>query len=379
MDRAAAPRRPSLQPVISDHSRPPVDERIAARRQRAERRVAMRRTTDETVRKLSQALELTGDGILITDRDGNVEYVNPAFEKIMGCSRHDVVGKQPRVFKSGAHTLGFYRRLWGALLSGEVFRGVLVDTKPDGEFVHLDETITPITDADGKISHVVAAVRDVTDSIRREQLLRHLRDGLEQQSRRIAQTLHDEAGSFLTAAHIGLAEAARDLPPAASERLATVRGHLDGIEERLRNLAHELRPRILDDLGLVPAIEFLARGVEKRRAIQVTVEAQPFIGLPAVTGTAVYRLVQEALTNVSRHANANRVAIRLEHVDRTLRCSIDDDGVGFRVAAALARPGAPGLGLKGTRAGIEALGGTLQISSAIGRGTTLCATIPLEG
>jgi signal transduction histidine kinase len=101
--------------------------------------------------------------------------------------------------------------------------------------------------------------------------------------------------------------------------------------------------------------------------------------LPAVTGTAVCQLVQEALTNVSRHANAKRVTIHLEHADKTLRCSIDDDGVGFNVAAALARSGAPGLGLKSTRARIEALGGTVHIRSAVGRGTQLCATIPLEG
>jgi signal transduction histidine kinase len=208
--------------------------------------------------------------------------------------------------------------------------------------------------------------------------LRRLNESLDEQAKRIAQTLHDEAGQLLTCAYVALAEAARDLPPAARERLRKVRTHLDRIEDHLRCLAHEIRPRILDDVGLVAALGFLAESVERRRGISISVEAALQRRLPAMVETTVYRLAQEALTNVSKHAGAVHVTIRLDHQPRTLCCTIADDGVGFDVAAVVARLDEQGLGLIGIRDRLDALGGTLEINSAPGRGTELVMTIPLD-
>jgi signal transduction histidine kinase len=139
----------------------------------------------------------------------------------------------------------------------------------------------------------------VNEHARTAEAIRRLNESLEGQARQIAQALHDEAGQFLTSAHIALAEAGRDLPPPARERLQEVRGYLDRIEEQLRHLAHELRPRILDDLGLLPALHFLAEGVEKRHGISITIEATLQGRLPAAIETTVYRLAQEASLQVA--------------------------------------------------------------------------------
>ncbi len=130
-----------------------------------------------------------------------------------------------------------------------------------------------------------AIARGTTPPVQTREALRRLSENLELQAKWIAQTLHDEAGQLLTSAHIALAEAIRDLPPPARERLQEVKKHLDGIEEQLRRFAHELRPRILDDLGLVPALEFLAAGVEKRQGISIAVEATLKRRLPAAVET----------------------------------------------------------------------------------------------
>jgi len=260
-----------------------------------------------------------------------------------------------------------------------VYRRVFIDRCANGDLIHLDETITPIKDAEDNITHFVASARDVTPRVRSEEALRRINESLERQARSIAQALHDEAGQLLTAAHIAAADAARRLPPEAREPLAEVRRHLDGIEEELRRLAHELRPRMLDDLGLVPTLEFLAHGVERRSGVSVSVEASLDGRLPAHAETLVYRVVQEALTNVGRHAAATRVGIRVAATPGGLLCRIADDGRGFDVSASLEGRVGEGLGLSGMRDRLNAIGGTLHIDSAPGQGTEIAFTVPLEG
>ena len=226
------------------------------------------------------------------------------------------------------------------------------------------------------ISGFVTTVRIVTDQAQTEAVLRRLNDSLERQAKRIAQSLHDEAGQLLAAAHTVLAEAARDLPAPARQRLREVDSHLDGIEEQLRRLAHELRPRILDDLGLVPALEFLADGFRKRRAISVTVDAA-LDRLPQVIETTLYRVVQEALTNVGKHSHATHVGIGLSLAPGMLLCTINDDGVGFDPSGTPPGVDERGFGLASARDQIAALGGTIKTNSAPGAGTELLISIPV--
>src|SRR5438270_4383232 len=153
----------------------------------------------------------------------------------------------------------------------------------------------------------------VTRKIRRKRpsVRTPLAESLEHEARRIAQTLHDEAGQMLAAVHIRLDELGQDLPNRYHPSLEEIKSMLNRVEDELRNLAHELRPSILDHLGLMPAIEFLADSVAKRTGLIVTLEGSTGGRLPANVETTLYRVVQEALTNSSKHARATRVRIRL--------------------------------------------------------------------
>jgi len=208
--------------------------------------------------------------------------------------------------------------------------------------------------------------------------LRHLNEMLEEEAKRIAHALHDEAGQLLASVHLALEEVARELPPPAGDRLQKVRVLLDQIEVQLRRLSHELRPTILDDLGLFPALEFLATGISARTRIPISVEGSPEKRLPHIIETALYRIVQEALTNVTKHAQATRVTVCLQREDQSVRCSIRDDGIGFDPAVVLAPRIERGLGFVGIQERLNSLGGELQIVSFPGRGTELFITIPLE-
>ena len=219
------------------------------------------------LRKFARAVEQTTDGVCITGSTGIIEYVNPAFEALTGYPRQVLVGQSTRVLRSDAHDSAFYQRLWQTVLAGRVFRDVFLDRNAAGQHLHLDQTITPVRDARGRVTHFVVVARDVSARMRTENALRRLTESLEQQAKWIAQTLHDEAGQYLTAAHLALADAEAGLDAAGRDRLQAARLHLERVEEELRRLAHEVHPRILDDIGLTGAIEQLASGIERRRGI----------------------------------------------------------------------------------------------------------------
>jgi PAS domain S-box-containing protein len=268
--------------------------------------------------RLSSALEQTADSVIITDASGVIEYVNPAFETMTGYTREEAVGATPRLISSGLQDKRFYETLWTTILNGSVFRSVVINKTKDGRLFNEDQTITPVRDASGDITHFVSTGRDITERKRTEQALRRLNAALENEAARIASVLHDEAGQFLSSAHITLADVARDLVPEQRERIQQVRHHLDLGEEQLRRVSHELHPHMLDDLGLAEAVRFLGASCRRRNGILVDVEVDLAAPCPHTVQTVFYRLVQEGLANVAKHARATRAAIAL---DRTRRPS----------------------------------------------------------
>lgn len=206
--------------------------------------------------------------------------------------------------------------------------------------------------------------------------LRRLNDVLEGEAKRIAHALHDQAASIVASATLQLDLVVSELPPDAKSHLALVRQQLDETGEQLRHLSHELRPTILDDLGLQAALGFLAEGFEKRTRVRVHVRGAVRERFPAAVETAVYRIVQEALNNAFAGASLN-VVVSLERGEHTLQCVVVDDGVGFDVASVLSGESKRGLGLLGMRERANAIGGSCRIRSARGEGTSVEVTVPI--
>lgn len=203
-----------------------------------------------------------------------------------------------------------------------------------------------------------------------------LEDRLELERRRIARALHDEVAQLLAVVQLALEEVRAEVPASARSRFAEAVERIDEAGGRVRRIAHELRPSVLDDLGLVPALEFLAAGAGGRGGLEVTVEGSPGARLPHAAETALYRIAQEALSNVVRHACARRAEIRLEAHDGAVRLTVRDDGGGFDLERAR-RPGTANLGLAGIEERVRALGGSLEIRTAPGTGTELRVRMPL--
>jgi signal transduction histidine kinase len=209
--------------------------------------------------------------------------------------------------------------------------------------------------------------------------LRKLNETMEREIQRIAHSVHDEAGQLLDAARLAIAGVGGDATPSLQARLGELGEILDKAEAEMRRLSHELRPIILDDLGLVPALQVLAEGISRRSGVVVEVDTCLKSRPSSKVENALYRIVQEALTNVVRHARASNVRIQLARDAKgSLHCGIRDDGVGFDVVTLLSRKERGGLGLIGIRERLNAVGGTLQIRSETGWGTELRIEIPAE-
>jgi two-component system sensor histidine kinase UhpB len=221
-----------------------------------------------------------------------------------------------------------------------------------------------------EISH--RGFQDATSALRR------LNETLEQEIQRIAHAVHDEAGQLLFAARLAMSNVVHEIDPSLLVRFGEIGAILDQVETQLRRLSHELRPTILDDLGLVPALEFLAGNVSTRTGLSIRIDSLPRERYVPKIETAMYRVIQEALTNITKHARATSVEIRLTKEAKHLHCVVHDDGVGFDAPTVLSSTVSGSLGLLGIRERLNAVGGTLQIDSVTGRGTKLLIKIPVE-
>jgi signal transduction histidine kinase len=215
----------------------------------------------------------------------------------------------------------------------------------------------------------------------RGRLLEQVITAQEEERRRIARELHDETGQSLTSLTVGLASIAQSRDVAViHEKAGELRVLAVRTLDEVHNLSRGLRPSILDDLGLVPALE--RHLLEYRsRGLRVDLHASGLDGrLPGPVEIAVYRIVQEALTNIVKHAAASAVSVLLECRDGAVRIIVEDDGRGFDLHQVLASGDADRrLGLLGMHERAGLLGGSLTVESAPGRGTSVFATIPLVG
>jgi signal transduction histidine kinase len=217
---------------------------------------------------------------------------------------------------------------------------------------------------------------------RLRQLTVHLEAVREEERRWIARELHDEMGQELTAAKINLQLLGRGASPALPpQRLQETLTLLDRLIARVRSLSLDLRPPLLDDRGLRPALEGWLEAVGRRSGITPRLSVDGEIGrLPSEIEIAGFRVVQEAVTNALRHSEMKGLDVALHRDPETLRVAVRDDGTGFDVNEALARSaGGDHLGLLGMRERVEMLGGRLEIASALGEGTEVRAWLPLEG
>lgn len=246
-----------------------------------------------------------------------------------------------------------------------------------------------VADAGGRVTRLLGTAQDVTE---RRQIEERLRESqrrlraltarreaiLEEERARISREIHDELGQILTASKLDVAWVGDSLPDAPAEiraRLAELASRLDATVKTVRRITTELRPVVLDQLGLAAAVEWLARDFAHRTGLECSVRADlDDHTLPRETATGLFRILQEALTNVARHAGAATVRVELWAVEQTVCLEVSDDGRGI-TEAEVAR--GDGLGIMGMRERAILLGGALEIVATQPSGTRLSAWAPI--
>jgi PAS domain S-box-containing protein len=333
------------------------------------------------VDQITTALEQMADSVIITNREGIIEYVNRAFEALSGFSRQECIGRKTSLLRSGVQAPRFYTTMWSTILSGRPFHMVVTNRRHDGALFEHEQTITPIRDGDGAITHFVSTGREVTARKRTRAARLHHR--LEYEARRVAGVLHADTGQYLALAHMTLAEVGRDVPTALAERLQEARQYLDRVEQRLLRASQGAHSTILGDQGLAAAIRLAADNCARRTGMKIHLESTLPFRCPAATETLIYRIIQETLDQLSRHGGSRRVCIELAREvvgrrvsDETVRCSVRVDRERFE-APALDVDSGGSSGLRALRERLVAIGGSLTVNASAD-GTELRALVPLE-
>jgi signal transduction histidine kinase len=286
--------------------------------------------------------------------------------------RVDSVLEDPEIDQLAARRLGVRSGLYVPLVVQGKPIGVVVAHDKDGP-------TTSFSDDDLRLAETLAAraavAVELSERVSRD-AVRRVVEAQELERKRLARELHDETGQALTSILLRLKPLEEVVENnEARELLASVRELVAGTLQDVRRLAVELRPAALDDFGLVTALERLAGSVSEQTGTKVDVEAR--LGhdrLPEEVETTLYRIVQEALTNVVKHADAKHVSIVLTRKDSSVAALVEDDGRGFDPDAARSE----GLGLLGMRERVGIVGGSLTVESGEGAGTTLVAEVPLQ-
>jgi PAS domain S-box-containing protein len=339
---------------------------------------------------LTQLLDHAPCPIYVRSREGKYLLVNRTLEKLFGKPAVDIIGRTLGELTSPELAAPFDDRNQEIFETGKFFSyHETIPSKDGTKYYHLVKF--PLLDADGNIQAVAGisidntAVREAEIAAQhyaeKLQTLSHrLMEAQEMERRNLARELHDEIGQILTAIILNLRLARGLNPPGAVATLLDESMEIaEGAIQQVRSLSLELRPAMLDHLGLPATLRWFLDRQAQRGGFRVTFTDKISSNIDITLATTCFRIAQEALTNVVRHACATEVTVDLQQSGNTLQLTIEDDGVGFDAAAAQKQvPAGTALGLLGMQERVQIQGGSISIESSPDNGTRVQVRFPIE-
>jgi len=329
-------------------------------------------------------MEAAANGILITDRQGTIQWINPALTKISGYHVHELIGQSTKIFRSDRQDSAYYQQMWHTILSGQVWRGEITNRRKDGSLYTEEQIITPVRGNDSEITQFIAIKQDITERKRAEKDIRE----------------RDQKEKALTATiHTMQLDIARDLHDTIGQNISFLRMKLDYLaEQRIRkkaemqlelqsmaraaNESYDLMRGTLailqteNSTDLYRLFTRYAEQIEERSCFTMRYSSQ---GEPRFMSAKrmrqLFYIFREILSNIEKHAKANQVLMEMCWESDHLHLIVSDNGKGFDISQI--QPGSH-YGLRFMRERAELLNGSLAINSILGSGTQVEIQIPYE-
>jgi PAS domain S-box-containing protein len=370
--------------------------------------ITERKQAQEKIAYQARLMEDSSDAIFATDADYRFVSFNKAAEALYGYTASEVTGKPINDILSNTMADETRADIRRELLEVGYWKGLVTYHTRHQEPRDIAISISRTQDERGRVEGYIMVCRDMTERLKAEAKLRQFNEELERQVEAktnelkvsnlelrdlhsrlqrvreeergaIAREIHDELGQQLTGLKMDLSWTVKRLDGSASEparqKLRSTMGLLDETIQTVRRIATDLRPSILDDLGLIAAIEWQSQEFEKRAGIRTIFQSTiPEMDFPPDVAIGMFRICQESLTNVARHASASQVFITLDPADGGVCMAISDDGKGID----LRKPDRKTLGLIGMKERALMMGGRLEMGNGETRGFRLAVTVPLS-
>ena len=311
--------------------------------------------------------------VAITDSRGTITYVNDQFCYISKYSREELLGQDHRIISSGYHSGDFFKQMWRTIGSGKVWKGEICNLAKDGTYYWVDTTIVPFLNENGKPYQYLAIRYEISERKRVEQELQKMMatiiDVQEEERKRLSRNLHDGIGQNL---YSHLITINRLLSEMDHPLLSQMQKEATQLIEEIREISWELRPSVLDDLGLVPAIRSYLSRFSDHYHIDVYFDCVLNRRLDISIELTIYRIIQEALTNIRKYAEVSEATVIVREMDDVVRVMIEDKGKGFDLEKQ-----SPGVGLFSMDERARSVRGELSITASPGQGTKVILEIPI--
>jgi PAS domain S-box-containing protein len=357
--------------------------------------ITKQKEEENRLRLLESVVTYANDSVVVTEAEPitgehpKIIYVNDSFTKMTGYTLAEVIGKTPRLLQGPDTDRQALDRLKQSMEKWEPCEIEVINYRKNGEAFWNNISISPVSDEKGWFTHWIAIEREVTERKLVEEELKYKNDELkrlsdylqnirEEERKSIAQEVHEELGQLVSALKIDVdwltLKMTGPQDPIAEKRVAHANKIMGVLIKTIRKMAANLRPSVLDDFGLVEALQWYCNDFQSLHGIAC--EFEPEIndeGLSKKTAVEIFRIIQESLSNVREHSGASLVTVALRESDKRIHLTITDDGVGFDMENTKNT-----LGLVGLRERAVSIHGELKIISAPGKGTRVEAVLPRE-